>query len=195
MHHLRRVLLGGLPIGLVVALAVNGYGLHVPTVHVAHHPAVTLTDAQYPPPEIQAAGDIAAIQETARQAAVAQLEAEQAQALADQLAAARQKLLQAPPAATSQSQACADLAGIVNSVFGDQAGHALDVARRESGCTDTAYNPSGASGVFQLLGHQDLLDQVCPGVPNNAFDPQCNTLAAKILYDGSGWAPWAASGG
>lgn len=124
-------------------------------------------------------------------------------AAAPDLIAARLAALAATPrlvssgAAPNQSQACTDASGIVSAAFAGtgQEAHALEVVRKESGCTDTAYNPSGASGLFQLLGHQDLLDQVCPGVPSAAFDPTCNAKAARLLYDGSGWSPWAASGG
>jgi hypothetical protein len=96
---------------------------------------------------------------------------------------------------------CADpsVQATINAAFAGtgQEGHALQVASNESGCTDTALNGqgSGAAGLFQLLGHQDLLDQVCPGVPDNWANASCNAQAARILYDGGGWSPWSSSGG
>lgn len=93
-------------------------------------------------------------------------------------------------------QACADAAAIINQVWAGtgQEAHALNVVQKESGCTDTAYNPSGASGLFQLLGHEDMIAVIC-GPNGSAFDPTCNAKVALQLYSGSGWSPWAASGG
>ena len=64
----------------------------------------------------------------------------------------------------------------------------IRIAMRESHYTADAYNPSGASGIFQLLGHQNLIDAVCPG--GSVFDAACNIAAARLLYDGSGLRPW-----
>lgn len=78
---------------------------------------------------------------------------------------------------------------LIGYTFGLSAPWAESVAMRESGCSPTAYNPSGASGVFQLLGHQDLLDAVCP--PHGDWaDPSCNIRAAWQLYLADGIAPW-----
>lgn len=67
---------------------------------------------------------------------------------------------------------------------------AVDVAIRESRCQPEARNPSGASGVFQLMMplHARLVYDVCGH--GDVFDPACNIAAARALYDGSGRAPW-----
>lgn len=104
------------------------------------------------------------------------------------------ELAPAVPAAPSVPQPVRSGSGcgfdlLIRSVFGPAGDWAVSIALRESGCDPSAYNASGASGLFQLLGHQDLVNQVCPG--GSVFDPRCNTLAAKVLYDSSGTAPWA----
>jgi len=78
--------------------------------------------------------------------------------------------------------------GQIRAAFGSAGDWAMHIVQRESGCTASAYNRSGASGLFQLLGHQDLINAACPG--GSAFDPACNIAAAKMLYDSSGRAPW-----
>lgn len=63
---------------------------------------------------------------------------------------------------------------------------ALAVARCESGLNPNAYNPSGASGLFQLLMrfHRWRLHGA------SEFDPQANAAAAFSLWLEQGWAPW-----
>ena len=71
---------------------------------------------------------------------------------------------------------------------------AVAVAMRESHCTSGARNPSGASGVFQLMMplHRQLIVDVC-GEPADdlVFDAACNIAAARALYAGAGRRPWA----
>lgn len=71
---------------------------------------------------------------------------------------------------------------------------AVSVAWRESHCGPGARNPSGASGIFQLMMplHRALIVHVC-GEDADAlvFDADCNIRAARALYDGSGRRPWA----
>lgn len=69
---------------------------------------------------------------------------------------------------------------------------AVDVAIRESHCQPDARNPSGASGVFQLMlpMHAGLFWAVCYAGPYVWWDAGCNIQAARLLYDGSGRAPW-----
>ncbi len=57
------------------------------------------------------------------------------------------------------------------------------VAMCESGDNTNAYNPSGASGLWQILG------QVVPG---NIFDPMVNALNAVSKFNASGqtWSQW-----
>lgn len=81
----------------------------------------------------------------------------------------------------------------IDSVFGPAAEWAESVVMRESGCQPGARNgSSGSAGLFQLLGHQDLLRAACPDKdPNVSWaDPDCNIRAAKFLYDAAGISPW-----
>lgn len=68
---------------------------------------------------------------------------------------------------------------------------AVNVAMRESRCQPGARNPSGASGLFQLMVplHNQLIADVC-GDPGLVFDPGCNIAAARALYAGAGRGPW-----
>ena len=70
---------------------------------------------------------------------------------------------------------------------------AISVAIRESHCQEGARNPSGASGVFQLMMplHRRLIAEVC-GEPAEelVFTASCNIAAARVLYDRAGRAPW-----
>lgn len=70
---------------------------------------------------------------------------------------------------------------------------AIAVAMRESHCTSGARNPSGASGIFQLMMplHRQLIVDVC-GEPADdlVFDAACNINAARALYAGAGRSPW-----
>lgn len=251
MSLVKRIVVGGFPVGLVVALTLGQAPLQVPAVHVAHVPSKPPIASYTAPtdclavtvaaptisldPGLLASGDEVKVVQTALGLPADGVYGPQtAQAIPTLLGAAwcppdwhismpylnnaLQALQDATGALTAAaqarrqvttvravssgpvnpSQACADAAAVINAVWAGtgQEAHALNVVQKESGCTDTAYNPSGASGLFQLLGHQDLLDQVCPGVPNSAFDPTCNAKAALILSGGgTNWAPWAASGG
>jgi hypothetical protein len=60
---------------------------------------------------------------------------------------------------------------------------AAAVAECESGGRVTAYNPSGATGLWQILGAV---------VPGNLYDPYVNALNAvsKFRASGSTWAQW-----
>lgn len=121
---------------------------------------------------------------------------EVAPALRDQATARNAPRASQGAVVANPSQACTDAAAVINAVWAGtgQEAHALNVVQKESGCTDTAYNSSGASGLFQLLGHQDMVVAIC-GPGGSAFDPVCNAKVALQLYQGSGWSPWAASGG
>lgn len=76
---------------------------------------------------------------------------------------------------------------------------AVDIAIRESRCDPCAFYPGQsncdampgtAAGLFQLLGHDDLLERVCLGGRFVWYDPWCNAWAARLLYDSSGRGPW-----
>lgn len=71
------------------------------------------------------------------------------------------------------------------------------VVPRESGCDPNAINrSSGALGLFQLLGHNDLISAACPfNYPLPWNDPWCNSEAARLLYQQGGRAPWALADG
>jgi LysM repeat protein len=60
---------------------------------------------------------------------------------------------------------------------------AAAVAECESGGRQYAYNPSGASGYWQILGEV---------VPGNVFDPMTNARNAVAKFEASGdtWAQW-----
>lgn len=83
----------------------------------------------------------------------------------------------------------ADIGSLIESVFGPAGPWAESVAVRESGCTPTAYNPSGAEGLFQMLGHSDIFVAICGS--DNWADASCNVHAAYSLYLGSGTSPWS----
>ncbi len=67
---------------------------------------------------------------------------------------------------------------------------ALFIANRESHCDPQARNPSGASGVFQLMpiwfeGHNAY------GWPTfDPFDAALNVKYAHLLWLKDGWGPW-----
>ena len=77
-----------------------------------------------------------------------------------------------------------DPAGVIHYVWGPAvgtatAGFAVTVARCESGLRPDAYNPSGATGVFQIIG--------------GPFDVWDNVRMALRMYHERGWQPWVAS--
>lgn len=65
------------------------------------------------------------------------------------------------------------------------------IIRAESGGNPRARNPSGASGLTQIMLplHRGLVSRY----GGDVFDPMTNLRVAKHLYDESGLAPWAAS--
>lgn len=79
-----------------------------------------------------------------------------------------------------------------------QRDHALYVADRESSFDDEAYNPSGASGLFQHMarywrGRARALP--LRWFPNRAhvgpFNARANAWAAALMVRRSGWGPWS----
>lgn len=151
--------------------------------------------AQY----VAAEAERVAAEEAAAEADRVAQEAE-AQRVAAELSARAQAAVVTQPVAPQQvsvpvsapaPSGCA-YESLIRSVFIEDASWAVSIAMRESGCRADAYNPSGASGLFQLLGHENIVADVCPGRdPYQAvFDPVCNVNAAHVLYLGSGRAPW-----
>ena len=69
--------------------------------------------------------------------------------------------------------------GLVASLWpADQVRTACRILMCESGGNPNAYNRSGATGLFQLLGH------------GGTFDPVQNAQVAYRLWLSSGWRPW-----
>lgn len=62
------------------------------------------------------------------------------------------------------------------------------IMSRESGCNPGAYNPSGASGLMQVMaGWADD----CGGSPSDLFDPYFNLRCAHYVYEVQGWGAWS----
>ena len=80
--------------------------------------------------------------------------------------------------------------GLVAAYFPEQVDFALLVISCESGGNPNAYNPSGASGLFQVLASwADNFGYT----PAHLFDPAINLQIARALYDDGGWGHWRAS--
>ena len=63
----------------------------------------------------------------------------------------------------------------------------LCLMAHESGGNPSAYNPSGASGLMQILASwADNFGYV----PNDLFNPSINLAIARKLYDDGGWSHW-----
>lgn len=74
----------------------------------------------------------------------------------------------------------------------DQVDRTLLVMACESGGNANAYNPSGASGLMQVLSSwADNFGYV----PTQLFDPSINLYVASLLYYDGGWGHWRASAG
>ena len=65
----------------------------------------------------------------------------------------------------------------------DQVEKALRVMGCESGGNPNAHNPSGASGLFQLM-------PIWWAGKFDPYNPEANVAAAAALWASSGWAPW-----
>jgi hypothetical protein len=73
------------------------------------------------------------------------------------------------------------------------------VVKRESGGDPKAKNPSGATGLFQMMTPLHCGSYGIPKPVSECVtwleDPDNNAKAAKALHATAGWQPWAASGG
>ena len=58
----------------------------------------------------------------------------------------------------------------------------------ESGCTPTAYNRSGATGLMQVM---PMWADDCGGVPADLFDPTFNLRCALHVHGVQGWPAWS----
>lgn len=59
---------------------------------------------------------------------------------------------------------------------------------RESHCQPGAHNPSGASGLTQVM---PMWADDCGGVPSDLFDPAFNLRCAHHVWEVSGWGAWS----
>jgi len=80
----------------------------------------------------------------------------------------------------------------INQVFGKHAWGALQVARCESGLNPRAYNPSGATGLFQIMPSTWNGTPFQPYTWAKATNPWFNIQAAYAIFrqDGSRWQQW-----
>lgn len=118
-----------------------------------------------------------AAEEQARQDAIAALNAAQAQALADQLAAAARRLQAAPgPAVQVAPPSSGDCFGVNQ--------YAAYIYQRESGCNPGSVNGGGCAGI----------GQACPGskMPCSLTDVQCQ-LAYFEAYALGRYGSWEAA--
>lgn len=73
----------------------------------------------------------------------------------------------------------------------DQVDRALRIMACESGGNPSAYNPSGASGLMQVLASwADNFGYT----PQQLFDPDVNLYVASLLYYDGGWGHWVCKG-
>lgn len=100
----------------------------------------------------------------------------------------RQRVLSAQPSDPATGSVSVGtqggIPGIIHDIFGVHGDEAMSVASCESGLDPTAQNPSGASGLFQLMPFhwQGRFDP---------FDPVANTRYAFGLSNGgTDWGAW-----
>lgn len=93
--------------------------------------------------------------------------------------------------AREQAAAPTSVEGMIRQVFGAAAPRALRIARCESNLVPTARNPSGASGVFQIMLPLHSGRFYARGwSPADWRDPWKNIVVAHDLYLDSGFGPW-----
>lgn len=93
-----------------------------------------------------------------------------------------------PPTATS-APVTGSIPTMISQIFGAYGPGAINVARCESGLNPSAYNPSGASGLFQIMpGTWAGTSQA----GRSLYDAQANALAAHEIFvrDGYSWREW-----
>ena len=78
---------------------------------------------------------------------------------------------------------------VIRGTFGAEADQAIRVAACESGLNPNAYNPSGASGLFQIMPGTWAGTSEAGSSPYSA---QANALAAHEIFvrDGHSWREW-----
>ena len=93
----------------------------------------------------------------------------------------------APPQPTAASSG--SIADMINAAFGSYGPGAINVATCESGLNPNAYNPSGASGLFQIMPDTWASTLEAGQSPFNAA---ANIAAAHEIFvrDGFSWSAW-----
>ena len=96
-----------------------------------------------------------------------------------------------PPTATPAPvvSSTGSIPAMIDQIFGSYGPGAINVARCESGLNPGAYNPSGASGLFQIMPGTWAGTSQAGLSPYNA---QANALAAHEIFvrDGYSWREW-----
>lgn len=94
-----------------------------------------------------------------------------------------------PPTAIPAPATGGSVPAIINQVFGAYGPAAVNVARCESGLNPGAYNPSGATGLFQIMPGTWAGTSQAGGSPYNAY---ANAVAAHEIFvrDGYSWREW-----
>jgi hypothetical protein len=94
-----------------------------------------------------------------------------------------------PTRVVPQPAPAGSIVAMINQVFGAYAAGAINVARCESGLNPGAYNPSGASGLFQIMPGTWAGTSEAGQSPFNAY---ANILAAHQIFvrDGYSWREW-----
>lgn len=114
-----------------------------------------------------------------------------------QAAQATEPVIVEPPPPPPSGGECAGWYDTIVAYFGqDQASRACRVMLCESGGNPRAYNPSGASGLFQVMpGWADEYEQVTrQPYYDGRFNGDANTMFAAWLLAHGGWSHWVCTG-
>lgn len=96
--------------------------------------------------------------------------------------------------ASAPGGGCGGWDGLVASLWpAEQVATACRILACESGGNPRAYNPSGASGLFQImpLWAEDFGRVTGQPYYDGRFDPYANATFARWLWGESGWQPWS----
>lgn len=82
---------------------------------------------------------------------------------------------------------------VIQRVWGSDSYWAFTIVQRESGFNPAATNPSsGACGLFQMLGHENMF--VMAGLGGRCHEAVANIIVARTLFEAAGRSPWASTG-